>query len=99
MYDNVKIATKIMFERYLKDFELPNNLIELSQNAIENIKLYPIDKTNRWLGFVQGYLIFNNQTTIDIERDYSRKLFHEAYKKDGINIPKSFKTKNNNIIK
>ena len=32
------------------------------------------------VGIVQGYVIFTNQTTIDDERDFSKELFHEAFK-------------------
>lgn len=37
-----------------------------------------IDKASRWLGFVQGVLAARNIIDVDDERDYSRRLFHEA---------------------
>ena len=79
-----------MFQRYLNEFNLTNNLKELSIEAIDKINDYPIDKLSRWLGFVQGYIIFTNQSTIDIERDFSRPLFHNAYENENIKIPSSF---------
>lgn len=36
------------------------------------------DKASRWLGFVQGCLATRGIIDVDDERDYSRKLFHEA---------------------
>ncbi len=90
----IRDATKTLFERYLNEFNLTNNLKELSIEAIDKINDYPIDKLSRWLGFIQAYVIFTNQTTIDVERDFSRPLFHKAYENENIKIPKSYKTKN-----
>ena len=91
----IRLATKELFQRYLNEFNLTNNLKELSIEAIDKINDYPIDKLSRWLGFVQGYIIFTNQSTIDIERDFSRPLlFHKAYENENIQIPKRYKTKN-----
>lgn len=90
---NIRKATEICFKRYNDDFVLTDSLKELVEKALLEINNFPIDKLSRWLGFVQGYVIFSNQTTIDNERDFSRPLFHEAYKNEKIKIPKSFKTK------
>lgn len=90
----IRLATKELFQRYLNEFNLTSNLKELSIEAIEKINDYPIDKLSRWLGFVQGYIIFTSQSTTDIERDFSRPLFHKAYENENIKIPKSYKTKN-----
>ena len=90
----IRLATKELFQRYLNEFNLTNNLKELSIEAIDKINDYPIDKLSRWLGFVQCYIIFTNQSTIDIERDFSRPLFHKAYENENIQIPKRYKTKN-----
>lgn len=32
-------------------------------------------KAHRWLGFVQGILIANHLTTVDVERDFTRPFF------------------------
>ena len=90
----IKVTAEQLFQRYLNEFNLTNNLKELSIEAIDKINDYPIDKLSRWLGFVQGYIIFTNQSTIDIERDFSRPLFHKAEENEKIKIPKSYKTKN-----
>jgi hypothetical protein len=95
-FDNIHIreATHDLLNRYLYDFKLTDNLKLLAEEGIKNIMKYPLDKLSRWLGFIQGYIIFSGQSTVEIERDFSRPIFHKAYEADGINIPKSFDTKN-----
>lgn len=34
-----------------------------------------IEKLNRWLGYIQGYLIAHGITTVEIERDWTRPIF------------------------
>lgn len=93
---NIRMATKIHFVRYSYEFQkyLTESEIALCHEAINSINSYPIDKLSRWLGFIQGILIERKATTIDAERDFSRGYFHEAYLKDGIEIPKTFNSKN-----
>ena len=91
-YANVKEATKKMLFRYYNDFQLTQELDELCSYAISNIDVLPVDKLNRWLGYIQYHVISTGQTTIDKERDYSRPIFHVAYTRDKIPIPKSYKT-------
>ena len=93
MVNSVREATKICFEHYNCLIDNDSDIKKLIENALENIETYPIDKLNRWLGFVQGYLIFNGFSTVEVERDFTRELFHEAYKNENINIPKTFSTK------
>jgi len=50
------------------------NLIWLCEKAIEED--LPVDKMNRWLGFVQGCLAMRGIIDVDEERDYSRQLFN-----------------------
>ena len=64
-------------------------LLDLIDTAIEKSQSFPIDKLNRWLGFVQAALIFNGLTSVLEERDFSRPLFHAAYLSDGIEIPET----------
>lgn len=35
----------------------------------------PLNKLNRWLGYIQGVLIMTGQTTVKEERDFTRPLF------------------------
>ena len=86
----IRVVTKILFERYLNQFELSEELKRLSFKALEEIETCPIDKLSRWLGFIQGYVIFTNQTTVEIERNFSRPLFNNAYKSENIKIPPTF---------
>jgi len=55
----------------------------------KNLKTFPPDKTSRWIGYIQRFLIEQNFTTVKKERDFSRPLFHKAYKKMGYKIPKT----------
>lgn len=50
---------------------------------------WPVDKFNRWLGFVQGVLWSNGLIDIKEERDFTRPLFHKYYSDRGIVIPKT----------
>jgi hypothetical protein len=80
-----------MFRRYLQmldnavDTDIPgpeltgfDNLRWMCRTALEHIEEYPIDKTSRWLGFVQGILVIRGFTSVQAERDFSRPLFHAA---------------------
>ena len=89
---SIRDVTELLFKRYLNNFTLTEDLEKLTNNALENINNYPIDKLSRWLGYIQGYVIFTKQTTVDIERDFSRPYFHKAYEFENIKIPKSYST-------
>ena len=56
-----------------------------------NVLYWPPDKSSQWLGYCQYYMINEGYTTVDKEREYSRPLFHNAYKKIGYKIPKTIK--------
>lgn len=60
------------------------NLCALVQTRIDT---YPIDKLSRWLGFVQAVLTMRGLVTVREERDFSRPLFHAAYRTIGFPIP------------
>ena len=53
------------------------------------------DKVSRWLGFVQGIMYSQGLLHIEEERDYSRPLFHEAYKEMGLEPPPSINVEEN----
>mgnify|MGYP001014788732 CR=1 FL=1 len=55
------------------------NLIKLCEEAMVNTQKYPSDKMHRWLGFVQGVLAAQGIIDVDVERDYTRPLFHGLY--------------------
>ena len=71
------------------DEHITNMLLHLQ----ENIKKFPTDKTSRWIGYIQRYMIEVGAVTVQSERDFSRPLFHSAYKKLGYTIPESTKIK------
>ena len=43
-----------------------------------------IDKSSRFLGFIQGVLCAHGILDVDKERDYTRPLFQEVYKQNNI---------------
>lgn len=88
LHSTVRSATKKCFQRYL-DFILDTDIRALCEKGIKEIDNLPIDKLSRWLGFIQGYVVFTKQTTVQTEREFSRNLFHEAYTNESIPIPSS----------
>jgi len=89
-----------LFSRYEKMIEQSANLITPSADelSLENclwmakraklhIDVWPIDKLNRWVGFIQACVVMHGMTTVGIERDITRPLFHSVYTKQGIAIP------------
>jgi hypothetical protein len=63
------------------------NLVWMKQTCIDNIETFPIDKINRWIGFIQGALAAQGMLNVSQERDRTRPFFHAAYKELEINIP------------
>lgn len=54
----------------IKDLE---DFISLFRSGI--IDELPLQKLNRWLGYIQGVLITFDLTTVEAERDFTRPLF------------------------
>lgn len=54
----------------------------------ENADAWPVDKLNRWLGFVQAILVMHGVTSVSDERNRTRPIFHTIYHREGI-IPPS----------
>ena len=65
-----------------------SHLIWMCQQIIDRDD-FPIDKLNRWLGFVQGVMSTRALITVDEERDASREAFHSYYKNEGIPVPET----------
>ena len=55
----------------------------------ENSTTWPVDKLNRWIGFVQAILVLHEKVTVDQERERTRPLFHAYYHREGIVPPQS----------
>lgn len=85
-----KIKGKKFGEGEFSSDYIYNMTLELKRNA----KNFPIDKSNRWLGYIQGILTINKIINVEEERDFTRPLFHEYYKKNNIKIPDSISIKN-----
>ena len=88
----VKKVNKILLKRY--DSMLSNtihlqDIRKMCQVALNNLKKWPVDKTSRWIGYIQANLISAKFTTVIRERDYSRPLFHAAYNNKKKLIPES----------
>ena len=49
----------------------------------------PVDKTGRWIGFVQCALIVRGILDTKTERNQTRSLFHAAYVASGQKIPET----------
>ena len=82
---NIKDVNKILFERYSSiqsDDPLVQRAINMAKTALNEDMVE--DKQSRWLGFIQGVLIAKNLLDTEEERDFSRPLFQEVYKLNGI---------------
>lgn len=65
------------------------NLAWMCRTGAAEAATLPIDKTSRWLGFVQGCLAMRGLISVDAERDATRPLFHAAYEALGFERPES----------
>lgn len=99
---SVNMATRMMFRRYLRALKNTQNtfneigcaemkrdhLIWMCEHVLKSN--LPLDKMNRWLGFVQAAIIVSMpQFSVNDERNFSRPLFHMAYKTEGVIIPET----------
>ena len=67
----------------LDDRTSPQSLRWLLRRANAEYLTFPIDKTGRWIGFVQGVLALSKYLNVDMERDRTRPILHDAYKRTG----------------
>ena len=82
-----------LFQRYMlmavgteSQLKIARMLVSMRNKA----SYWPVDKLNRWLGYVQCLLIeVEGKTTTFDEREYTRGMFHSYYKEHGIEIPAS----------
>ena len=74
-----------MLDHSLASDRLRDMMIVLLENADD----WPVDKTNRWLGFIQGVMWTRDLIDIDEERNFTRPLFHAYYEAQGIEKPTS----------
>ena len=74
------------------DTSIPH-LMWMAKTINETIDIWPIDKSNRWVGFIQGVLATRGMMDTKAERNRTRPLFHAAYKAMGATIPKTLDSK------
>lgn len=96
MTDHLRLALKQTLEGLVTladdDGEGPTSLVHLNwmvREALEKIDVWPVDKTSRWIGFIQGCLASKGMLDVNVERDRTRPIFHEAYEAMGLEIPKT----------
>jgi len=85
-------ANNILLNRYLNivnDVKKSTPNIELVKKmCIAGVEVVMLeDKQSRWLGFVQGVLFSEQLIDINVERNFSRELYHSVYKKLNIDKP------------
>jgi len=90
---HINRATITMMEKYhwvAKQSHSKNRdkIMSMCERGINTPDMHT-DKMSRWLGFIQGVLYADGLLNVKMERDTSRKLFHDAYQKSGIEIPDS----------
>jgi len=54
------------------------HLTWMCQEISDNHKEWPADKSNRWIGYVQGVLSALQITSVDVHRDMTREIIKES---------------------
>lgn len=93
MRDLVQPLIDLVEREHPEQGDFPNrtgksNLLYLLETAATDRAL-PMDKLQRWVGFVQGVLAARGLLDVDAERDRTRQLFHEVYMAAGLEAPES----------
>ena len=65
--------------------KLEGMLLALNEHAY----IWPFDKSNRWIGFIQGVLWINGDIDLTEEQNFTRPIFNQHYKDLDLKIPKS----------
>ena len=82
-----------MYNRYIamaSGTDSAERIFKMLDAIMENLFVWPKDKTGRWVGYVQAILIeVEHKTTTKEERDWSRPYFHMIYKAQGYPVPKT----------
>lgn len=71
----VKHLQELCVQREYKNEHISNMLNTLHNNVND----WPVDKTSRWIGFIQGVMYKDGVLDIDEERDFTRPIFHKVY--------------------
>jgi hypothetical protein len=71
-----RVALKICLERYEQMIGIEHgDILDFITEFKALIRENPVNKLNRWLGYIQGVLIERGVTTVEAERDFTRLLF------------------------
>lgn len=65
------------------------NLRWMADRCLWELGTMPIDKLNRWIGFIQGVMTAHGTLDVTEERDRTRPIFHKAYERMGYKIPET----------
>lgn len=103
MQDPVLAATDLLLERYegIIEAAIGSSLPEMASPEGTDLRhlhwmcsqmrsrmdSVPVDKASRWLGFIQGCLVMHGLISVEMERDFSRPIFHHAYAQSGMETP------------
>jgi hypothetical protein len=84
-------ATRQLAERYVKMLGMNNDqhLRNMCLTIIDKVDGWPIDKSSRWMGYIQKGVIDLKLTSMERERNFSRPLFHQAYIDSGLIPPET----------
>lgn len=82
----VIIHLQEIIEKYSPN-DTNDHLIKMTHTLLANIDNYPVDKTSRWIGFIQGVLYTDGLIDIKQERDFTRPLYHAVYTHSKQEIP------------
>ena len=89
LIDMMPVEESLFAEQFFgKEMSL-NHVRWMAETAKANVSSWPIDKTGRWIGFIQGVLACHQILDVSEERDRTRPLFHAAYAEDGEIIPET----------
>jgi hypothetical protein len=64
-----------------------DHLLWLVETGMDRNQQNPVDKTGRWIGFIQCALIVRGILDTNTTRDQTRAIFHAAYLATGQDIP------------
>lgn len=73
-YKRVLEALIARYQSMLTDHLVPD-IKHFLHEFLMKLDEYPIEKLNRWIGYIQCYVINQGFTTVEAERDFTRPLF------------------------
>lgn len=70
---------RVSFTLFDKPQQSAPHLLWMLDELDRKLDRFPVDKTGRWIGYVQGVLACNGFLDVNEERDRTRPLFQKAY--------------------